>query len=854
MLSLKRRLRLRKSTLVREKILPCLELPSGGRAFRERKTGGERNIRMHSLWQDLRFSFRMIGKDWQFALVAAIALGLGIGATTSIFSVIQNVLLDPFPYTDADRLVNVQVHDLENARNGGRTGYTVPEFLDIQQQAHSFDLVAGNDEEDVLYQRGEGTERLQGGMVTSNMFQELGMKPLLGRYITAADAKPQAPLVFVMSYKMWLGSFNRDPSVLGKPFRFNGQQYTLIGIMPPRFALGGDDLWVLRVLSRSDKDAANQYVWLLAHVRPGVSLADATAEMKIITKRLAIQYPKQYPKRFSTKVITLTESVVGQFRPMLMILMAAVTMLLLIACSNVANLLLARATAREREIATRASLGATRWRLVRQLLSESLVLAVAGGALGWLLAWAGLKGLVAILPDDAIPSESVIRLNVEVLAFAIGIAILTALLCGLAPALHATRTDLIEPLRATSKGAGGGFRHGKLRASIVVAELALSLVLMTGAGLLMRTFFALQAVQLGLDPHNILVVRTPLPKGHYLTATEKGIFFRKVLDRLNALPGVISATETSTLPPYGGIGSEIEVPGKTHSDKWRGLFQLCSEQYFGTVGIKLVSGRLLSEQEVVGARKVAVVNQTLVKKFFGDESPIGRSIRIVDMSTMPDPVADPTFEVIGVVADAKNQGLQEPAMPELWIPYTITAFGERGVLVKTAVPPMSLLSAVQKAIWAEDRNVALTFTGTLEGFMKQFSYSGPRFGLVLLGVFAGVGLVLVAIGVYSVMAYAVSRQTHEIGIRMALGALGRNVIRLVLREGLQLVAVGLVLGFGASIALTRLMKDQLWGVSAFDPATFVSVVCVLVAVGFAACLFPARRASRVDPLVALRYE
>jgi putative ABC transport system permease protein len=529
-------------------------------------------------------------------------------------------------------------------------------------------------------------------------------------------------------------------------------------------------------------------------------------------------------------------------------------MLLLIACSNVANLLLARATAREREIATRASLGATRWRLVRQLLSESLVLAVAGGALGCLLAWVGLKGLIAIIPDNVVPSEAVIRLNGPVLMFALVAAFVTALLCGLAPALHATRRNLIEPLRGASKGSGGGFRHGKLRASIVVAEVALSLVLLTGAGLLMRTFFALQAVELGINPKNILVARTPLPKGHYTTAKEKGVFFRKVLDRLNSIPGVVSATETSTLPPYGGIPSEIDVPGKTHSEKWRGLFQLCSEQYFRTLEIKLLAGRLLSEQEVIAARKVAVVNQTFAKKFFGKENPIGRSMRIVDLATYPDPVPDPTFEIIGIVADAKNQGLQEPVMPELWIPYTVTGFGERGVLVRTSVDPMSLLSAVRKNIWAVDRNVALTLTGTLEDFMKRFSYSGPRFGLLLLGIFALNGLVLVGIGVYSVMAYSVSRQTHEIGIRMALGALQGNVIRLILRTGFELILMGLGIGLAASVGLTRLIKDQLWGVSAFDPATLGSVVCVLVAVGIAACIFPARRATKVDPLVALRYE
>ena len=808
---------------------------------------------MHSLWQDVRFSIRMIRKDWQFALIAAVALGLGIGATTAIFSVIENVLLDPFPYTDAQRLVNVQVHDLDDAR-GGRTGYTIPEFLDIQDQARSFDRMMATDQMDVLYAHGEGTERLQGGLVSVNTFPALGMKPMLGRYITADDTKPDAPAVFVMSYKMWLSSYNLDPSILGKRMTLNGQSYTLIGIMPPRFTLGADDLWLPLTLSRTDKAAATHYVWLIAHLRPGVTRAAAGSELDIILKRLAKQYPKLYPKRFSTSIVTLTESVVGQFRSMLIILMAAVSMLLLIACSNVANLLLARATAREREIATRASLGATRWRLMRQLLSESLVLAMAGGVLGCLLAWAGLKGLIAIIPDNVVPAEAVIRLNGPVLLFALAAAFVTALLCGLAPALHATRRNLIEPLRGASKGSGGGIRHGKLRASIVVAEIALSLVLLTAAGLMMRTFFALQSVELGINPKNILVARTPLPKGHYTTAKEKALFFRKVLDRLNSLPGVVSATETSTLPPYGGIGSEIEVPGKTHSEKWRGLFQLCSEQYFRTLEIKQVAGRLLSEKEVIAGRKVAVVNQTFVKKFMGHDNAIGRSIRIVDLATFPDPVPDPVFEIIGVVADAKNQGLQDPVLPELWIPYTVTGFGERGVLVRTSGDPMALLNAVRNEIWAVDRNVALTLTATLEDFMKRFSYSGPRFGLLLLGVFAVTGLVLVGIGVYSVMAYSVSRQTHEIGIRMALGALRGNVIRLVLRTGFQLIAMGLLIGFAASLGVARLIKDQLWGVSAFDPATLASVVGVLLVVGAAACLFPAQRATKVDPLVALRYE
>ncbi|MBV8817710.1 MAG: ABC transporter permease, partial [Acidobacteriaceae bacterium] len=387
---------------------------------------------MHSLWQDIRFSFRMIAKDWQFAAIAVIALALGIGATTAIFSLIENALLDPFPYTDAQHLVNVEVHDLASSRPGARSGYTIPEFLDIREQAKSFDKIIATDGNDVLYQHGDGTERLQGGLVSSNTFETLGMKPLIGRYITADDVKPDAPNVFVMSYKMWSSNHNLDPSILGKAFTLNGQQYTLIGIMPPRFTLGADDLWVPLPLNRSDKTAATHYVWLLGHLKPGVTRDEAASEMTTVLRRLAKQYPKLYPKRFSVSIITLAEGVVGQFRSMLFVLMGAVTMLLLIACSNVANLLLARATAREREIATRASLGATRWGLIQQLLSESLILALVAGALGCGLAWAGLKGLVAIMPDGVIPAEAVIRLNVPVLLFAAGAAVATALLCGLA--------------------------------------------------------------------------------------------------------------------------------------------------------------------------------------------------------------------------------------------------------------------------------------------------------------------------------------------------------------------------------------------------------------------------------------
>jgi putative ABC transport system permease protein len=499
-------------------------------------------------------------------------------------------------------------------------------------------------------------------------------------------------------------------------------------------------------------------------------------------------------------------------------------------------------------------LGANRWRLIRQLLVESLILAIGGTALGTLLAWGGLKSLVALMPQNIIPPEAVIRLNTPVLLFTLGVAVLTALVFGLLPALKAARKDLNEPLRDSGKGISGGFRHGRLRDAVVVLEVALSLTLLVAAGLLMRSFVALRDVHLGLQPDHILVARLPLPVDRYKTAEQVTGFYRPLLLRLKALPGILEAAETSALPPYGGIHSDIEISGITHSEKWSALFQLCSEGYFGVTKIQFLDGRSFTEAEVNGARKLAVVNQTFVKKYLANENPIGRQVRIGQLAEFEDAVKEPVFEIIGLVADAKNKGLQDPPDPEIWVPYTVTGSALRGILVRTANEPLSMLNTVEHEIWATDANVALTFTGTLEGYISQFSYAGPRFGFFLITIFGGIGLVLVTIGVYSVLAYTTARRTQEIGIRMALGAEGSNVLGMVIRMGLRLVGIGVALGLIASAALGKVIATQLWGVSPYDPWTLVCVPLVLLITGLLACWLPARRAARVDPLVALRYE
>ena len=812
-------------------------------------------MNMLSLWQDVRYGWRGIRNQPGFTFLAVLALALGIGSVTTIFSVIDNVLLDPFPYANSQRIVIMHVHDLSRSEPGGRPYFLIPELLDYQEQNHVFAGVVAATHTDVLYTSGEGTERFDGVEVTPNTFQFLGMKPLLGRILTPADGKAGAPPVFVMSYKMWVKRYNQDPSILGQTLALNGQPRTLVGIMPPRFTWWGAELWIPVPLSRSDPEVKNKSYVMQARVKPGLTLHQAEADLDVLAHRLARVYPNDYPKKFNIQLETLADSVVGRFKGVLYTLLAAVGLLLLIACANGANMLLARASAREKEMAIRTSLGAGRWRLVRQLLVESALLALGGVVAGCLVAYTGIKLLVATIPDDTIPSEAVIGLNVPVLLASLGVAALTALLFGLAPALHLAQPDLVEPLKDSGKGVSGGFRHGRLRNTLVVVELAMSLVLLAGAGLLMRSFIALQQVDLGLNPDNILVVRLPLPREQYKTAAAKQHFFRDLLQRLYALPGVVAATETSALPPYGGIPSEIEIPGKTHTEKWNAIFQLCSEGYFPTMGIRLMRGRTLTAAEVNDTRKVAVVNQTLVRKYFGQEDPIGRRIKLTMLEKVPEPpVKDPFFEIVGVVADAKNQGIQEPPSPEVFVPYTVTGAFERGILVRTSKEPVSLLNAVRRQIWTVDRNVALTLTGSLKDFLKAFSYSGPRFSLILLGVFAGVGLVLVAIGVYSVIAYTVARQTHEIGIRMALGAGSADVLGMVLRMGARLIALGVVAGLLTSLALTRLMASQLWSVSPYDPITLGSVSAVVVTAGLAACYFPARRATRVDPMVALRYE
>ncbi|HTU32393.1 MAG TPA: ABC transporter permease [Candidatus Acidoferrum sp.] len=812
-----------------------------------------------NFWQDLRYGTRTLFKDRRFAILAIFALALGIGASTVVFSVIYDGLLNPFPYKNASGLTIFQIHNADEGGVRGRGAFQFPEFLDYREQNHVFSDMVGDAYTSVLYATPTGTDQLDGSYVTTNTFPFLGVQPLLGRWLNDTDGKPGAPPVFVMSYRCWKERFGGDPKLLGSQLTLNGKSRTLVGIMPNRFRYFGSAVYFPLSLSRDTPDGVNEYNrprYLVAEERlkPGVTFAAVAADIEVVAQRLAKVYPHDYPKRFTIHVDSLASDVVGDSKTTLYLLLAAVAMLLLIACSNVANLLLARATVREKEISIRASLGASRWRLVRQLLVESLALALVGGALGCVFAYAGIRVTAGIIPD-MLPGEAVLELSGAVLLFALGITLATTIICGLAPALHSVRRDLNAGLAGTAKGADSSFRHGKLRAALVVVEVALSIVLLAGTGLMVRSLYALTHVDLGFDPKNVLALDLAFPEGRYTTVAEKKAFFSQAVGKIQALPGVVSAAETMAFPPYNSDRSDdITIPGKVHSENWPTLFDVCSEDYFKTLGLRLLRGRLLSASDVDSGRFVAVVNQTFAQKYLGANDPLGQKIKFNVFDQIAQTPHNAYFEVIGVVSDVRNAGFREPVQPDAYIPYTITAYEDRHLIVRTAVDPHSVLKSVREQIWSVDRGVAVADEDVLTNVIQQYTFAEPQFGLESLGSFAAIGLILAAMGVFSIMGYTVSLQTHDIGIRMALGAQRGNIFRMIVGQGLGLVVAGIAIGFGVSLAVTRLLARELFGVTSTDPLIFAMVVLVVLTVGALACFLPARRATRVDPLIALRHE
>lgn len=816
---------------------------------------------LESLARDFRYALRSLRKDRRFSLVAIFALALGIGASTIVFSVVYNVFFRALPYKAYNRSVIVSIRDLDAVAGGKVRKYFSPEEIRaIREQNHVFEEVIAYSRMRPTYDDGKSVRFFSfGAVVTPNTFDYLGVPPLLGRTISRGDGRPDAPLVFVMNYRLWQREFGGDPEILGRTFVLNGKPTTLIGIMPPQFNALGANFWL---------PATPDYpgLELMGRLKPGINVQTAGAELDAIAHHTHKANPGGiFPEdKFAIVPETLLDSLIGTFKKTLYVLLAAVLLLLLIACSNVANLLLARATAREREIAMRATLGATRGRLIRQLLVESFIVAAVASLAGCGLAYFGLKAVVALIPAGTLPEETAIRMNAPVLFLALGMSILTTVLCSLAPALHAIRGDIQPRLAGTGKGVGGSLRHGKLRAGLVVSEVALSIVLLISAGLLMRGFLILTRADLGFDPRNVLYFVLNLPPTYNTNLAgslqRKNALTRQLLERMRALPGVTSVAEMAADPPPLQYElTDTIIPGKPHANPWETQLEMCSDGYFQTLGLPLLRGRLFSEEDVSAARDVMVVNEAFSRQYFPNEDPLGHKVRL-DIFDKPYFAAvaphDAYFEIVGIVRDFKTSVQDSPSwqlVPQAFVPYSVAGFNWRVFMARTSVDPNSLVKNMGQEVRALDPGVQISTSGTLESALTEF-YRGPQFELAVLGAFAFIGLALVIIGIFSVMAYTVSLQTHEIGIRMALGAQQTNILWHVLLNGFRLVAGGIVIGVCVGFALTRFLASQISGVSATDPSTFGFVITVVVLVGLAACLFPARRAAAVEPLIALRYE
>ena len=800
--------------------------------------------------RDLIYGARTLARTPGFTFVAVLTLALGIGSVTVIYSVIHDVLLDPLPYPGSDRFVNVHVHDTKTDRT--RVVLPAAEFLDFQEQSDVFDDVVGTRGESMLLTTPERTEVLRVVLVTPNFFEAMGLPPLLGRAIDAGDGTPGSAPVAVLRYRAWVSYFGSDSGVVGRTIRLNGEPRTVVGVMPPRFTWHAADAWIPGPIDRTAPDARTAPRNFQARLKPGLTLQQAEAQLDVIAARRARTHPDEYPDDFRVRVVNVIEQVVGDFKGVLYTALAAVALLMLIACCNVANMLLARATTREREMTVRAALGAGRGRIVRQLLVESLLLALAGAAAGCLIAYGGIKALVRFLPEGPLPGEVEFGLDGPALAVSLGIAALSALLFGIAPALYSARRDLVHGLKGDGRGVAGG--RGRLRGALVAAEIALSLVLLLGAGLLMRSFVSLVQVDLGFDPRNLVLMSVAFAPGDYETRADRHRFYSQALQRIASLPGVEAATVTTDVPPVGGgYTSRIDIPGESTDERSTAHVQFCTEGYFRTVGIGFLRGHGLSDVAADEVPRTAVVNRTLAATYFGADDPLGKLIVLTVPSEGAAPPEQRPFEIVGVVEDVKNAGLRNPPEPQVYLPGATTG-GFARILVRTYADPLASMNAIRHEVRLVDRGVALRQPRTLEELLRLNAYAQPRFSLIVLGIFAATGTLLVAIGVFSVMAYTVSRQTREIAVRMALGAGRAHVFAVILRLGAQLLVAGVAVGVLASLATNRVLSSQLWNISPHDPLTIGAAITVVTVVALAACYLPARRAMRIDPMAALRHD
>ena len=811
---------------------------------------------METVIRDVRYGFRSLLKHPGFTALVILTLALGIGASTGIFSVVNTVMLRPLPYPNADRVVAIQELD----PRGKRGQVTPANFLDWRAQNTVFQHLAAIHTRPANLALGDQAERIDLAMASANLFEVFGTTPHSGRFFIPTDEQAGHPPIVVLSYSLWQRRFGANPQLVGNSITLDGQNYTVVGIAPAGFQYPDKtEVWIPpfrlapALSERMDPTQVRGFGFLsaVALLKPGVTVPQAAGEMETITARLRQQYPESNNRRFN-RVVSLHTDLVGDTGGMLWLLFGAVSFVLLIACANVANLLLAQAASRQKEMAIRTALGASRWRVTQQLLIESTVLALAGGALGLLLALWSVAIMTGLLPKD-FPRLAEISMDWRVLAFTLGASVLTGILFGLAPALQVSKGDVQKSLKESGRGTSGSRHHNRLRNALIVGEVALSVVLLVGAGLLFRSFIQLQSVKAGFNPEQLLTLRLTPSGPRYAADPDYMSFYSQVMNRVSVLPAVHSVGAINTLPLLKGPTTGVRIEGgpvlrrdqmpSTH-------FRSVSSGYFQTMNVPIVQGRAFTERDTQDAPRVIIINQALARRDFPDQNPLGRRINMGGTDPQGQPI---WWEIVGVAADVRSVELREEAAPELYLSALQETWTGMSMVVRTDIEPAGLTPQIRGIVTDVDKSAPVSEVKTMEQIVSS-AITQPRFNLFLLGLFSGIALLLSAAGIYGVTSYSVTQRTHEFGIRMALGAQASDVLKMTLGQGMRLIAAGVVIGLVASFALTRLLKTLVFGVSVTDPLTFVSITVVLSFAALLACYIPARRATRVDPLIALRYE
>lgn len=806
---------------------------------------------VESLIQDLRFGLRMLRKSPGFTSVAVLTLALGIGANTAIFSVVNTVLLRPLPYKDANRLVTIWSY---NRPQGYDTDLVSPlDFADWRSQNHVFeDMAASTDVQYTLTGEGEPAP-VTAYSFTADYFHVLGAAPLLGRTFLREEEEPGKNHVAVLSYSFWQKRFGGRPDAVGKSLVLDGAPYTVVGVMPPEFQYPQlTELWTpFTVNPEAAQDRGYRYLRVMARLKPGVSIQQARTEMNAIAKRLALENPKTNKDEDATTVISLREMISGDIRPALLVLLCAVGFVLLIACANVANLLLARAAGRRKEVGVRVALGASRPRLVRQFLTESVLLGFAGGALGLLLASWCTRALVTMFPPTifniSIPHLDKIPTDGWVLGFAVGVSLVTGVIFGLAPALHASANPS-EALKESGPGLAGGAEGRRFRRALVVAELASSLILLAAAGLTLKSFVHLLGSDVGFNPDHVLTLRVLLPGYKYKTDAQRIAFSEQALNGIRALPGVKAVGAVTFLPLSGWWGVRgVSVQGQSTPENQRPIvaWNSVTPDYFRAMGIPLFRGRFFEERDNQSAPSVAIIGKSLAQQLMPNADPLGKRLEVDGLKS--------AVEVVGVVGDVYQLGVTSQTIAGIYLPFSQLPAPILCFAIRATQDPSSVAKAAERAIWDADKDQAVGFIMNMDQLVSE-SVAPQRILMLVLGAFGGMALLMAAIGIYGVMANSVAQRTHEIGVRMALGAKSGDVLRLVVSQGLGLVLVGVAIGLAGTFGLMRFVSSVLYGVRPTDTATLIAAALVLAGAALLACFIPARRATQVDPMVALRYE